>query len=241
MKHILFVVMSIFLSTSIFANDDDGVNGPYYAFYHLQVPNPGDLIDSMNRFWSSDCGKEYPADVALSQEIFNGSYTSTHFIINTFQNTADQAKAVEIMRSCKAGIKFLQEISSDGVIPTMQYMGYALIDENDWTQDTVFAKFDINIEPESEVAFANAYLKMMNEVFKDTYVRSFGLGAVYYGRDRFTHWVWTGAKSIPELTDIVIQRGTHPAYATFVNEVKDIRTVVNSTQVQILKGWARQN
>tara|TARA_B100000427_G_scaffold243645_1_gene206618 strand:- start:87 stop:458 length:372 start_codon:yes stop_codon:yes gene_type:complete len=123
----------------------------------------------------------------------------------------------------------------------MQYMGYALIDENDWTQDTVFAKFDINIEPESEVAFANAYLKMMNEVFKDTYVRSFGLGAVYYGRDRFTHWVWTGAKSIPELTDIIIQRGTHPAYATFVNEVKDIRTVVNSTQVQILKGWARQN
>ena len=66
MKHILFVVMSIFLSTSIFANDDDGVNGPYYAFYHLQVPNPGDLIDSMNRFWSSDCGKEYTADVAQS-------------------------------------------------------------------------------------------------------------------------------------------------------------------------------
>tara|TARA_B100000427_G_scaffold243645_1_gene206619 strand:- start:467 stop:811 length:345 start_codon:yes stop_codon:yes gene_type:complete len=109
MKHILFVVMSIFLSTSIFANDDDGVNGPYYAFYHLQVPNPGDLIDSMNRFWSSDCGKEYPADVALSQEIFNGSYTSTHFIINTFQNSADQAKAVEIMRSCKAGIKFYRK------------------------------------------------------------------------------------------------------------------------------------
>ena len=86
--------------------DDHNDSSPFYAFYHLQVANPAALLDSMDRFWASDCGKQYPADVALSQEVFNGSYPSTHFIINTFQSATDQAKAAQLMRSCPAGIEF---------------------------------------------------------------------------------------------------------------------------------------
>ena len=104
---LLTVLAAVVFSTSAVANEHKD-NGPYYAFYHLQVANSAALVESMDRFWASDCGKQYPADVALSQEVFNGGYSSTHFVINTFQTSADQAKAAEIMRSCPSGIQFLQ-------------------------------------------------------------------------------------------------------------------------------------
>ena len=93
----LVLFFSFLFSGLIFA-DDHQDSGPFYAFYHLQVTNPAAVVAAMDQFWASDCGKEYPADVALAQELFNGAYSSTHFIINTFQNSNDQSKAAEIMR-----------------------------------------------------------------------------------------------------------------------------------------------
>lgn len=220
--------------------DDHNDSSPFYAFYHLQVANPAALLDSMDRFWASDCGKQYPADVALSQEVFNGSYPSTHFIINTFQSATDQAKAAQLMRSCPAGIEFLTELAQAGTVPTTQYMGVAPIDANDWTQDTVFSKFDIIVAPQDQAAYAAAYNEMMTTVSKDIDLRSYGLGAIYFGRDQFTHWVWTGARSIPELNTISEQLLAHPAFAKFNNDVGSMRVVVNTSQIEVLKGWSRQ-
>ena len=78
-----------------------------HAFYHLQTANPAAVVAAMDKFWASDCGKKYPVDVALSDEVFNGGNASTHFIINTFQNAEDQAAAAEIMRSCPDALTFL--------------------------------------------------------------------------------------------------------------------------------------
>ena len=235
----LTMLAAVLFSVSVFANDHED-NGPYYAFYHMQVANPAALVESMDRFWASDCGKQYPADVALSQEVFNGGYSSTHFIINTFQNSADQAKAAELMRTCASGIQFLQELAAAGTVPTTQYMGPAAVDENDWTQDAVFSKFDIIVKPQDQAAYAAAYAKMMKAAAKDIDLRSYGLGTIYFGRDNFTHWVWTGARTIPELNAISEQLLAHPAFATFNEEVGEMRTVVNTSQIQILKGYAKQ-
>ena len=236
---ILVLFFSFLFSGLIFA-DDHQDSGPFYAFYHLQVTNPAAVVAAMDQFWASDCGKEYPADVALAQELFNGAYSSTHFIINTFQNSNDQSKAAEIMRSCPDAITFLQELAASGTTPVMQYMGAAPIDENDWTQDTVFSKFDIIVEPQDQAAYAGAYMKMMKAASKDIDLRSYGLGAIYFGRDKFSHWVWTGARSIPELSSISEQLLIHPAFARFNAAVGSKRTIVNTTQVQILKGYERQ-
>jgi hypothetical protein len=119
-------------------------------------------------------------------------------------------------------------------------MGFAPIDVNDWTQDSTFSKFDIIVEPQNQAAYAAAYAEMMQTVAKDVELRSYGLGAIYFGRDQFTHWVWTGASSIPELTAISNQLLAHPAFAKFNAQVGGMRTVVNTSQVQVLKGWAKQ-
>ena len=150
----LLIVSSLFVGTAI--ADDHAEAGPFYAFYHLQTANPAAVVAAMDKFWASDCGKKYPADVALSEEVFNGGNTSTHFIINTFQNSEDQAAAAEIMRSCPSALSFLAEFYNDAQA-TSQYMGPAAIDENDWTQDSVFAKYDIIVEPQNQAAYAAAY------------------------------------------------------------------------------------
>ena len=220
--------------------DDHAQAGPFYAFYHIQSTNPAAVVAAMDKFWDSDCGKQYPADAALSEEVFNGGNTSTHFIINTFQNSEDQAKAAEIMRSCPDALVFLEELYGSGVVAVSQYMGPAAVDENDWTQDSVFSKFDIIVEPQNQAAYAAAYSEMMEKVSDDVDLRSYGLGSIYFGRDKFTHWVWTGGRSIPELSAISEKLLAHPAFADFNRKVGAMRTVVNTTQVQILKGYARQ-
>ena len=219
--------------------DDHAQAGPFYAFYHIQSTNPAAVVAAMDKFWDSACGKQYPADVALSEEVFNGGNTSTHFIINTFQNSEDQAKAAEIMRSCPDALVFLEELYGSGVLAVSQYMGPAAVDENDWTQDSVFSKFDIIVEPQNQAAYAAAYSEMMEKVSDDVDLRSYGLGSIYFGRDKFTHWVWTGGRSIPELSAISEKLLAHPAFADFNRKVGAMRTVVNTTQVQILKGYAR--
>tara|TARA_B100000676_G_C17948423_1_gene770608 strand:+ start:388 stop:1113 length:726 start_codon:yes stop_codon:yes gene_type:complete len=233
----LFLVSSLFVGTTI--ADDHAEAGPFYAFYHLQTANPAAVVAAMDKFWASDCGKKYPADVALSEEVFNGGNASTHFIINTFQNAEDQASAAEIMRSCPSALTFLSEFYNDAQA-TSQYMGPAAIDENDWTQDSVFAKYDIIVEPQNQAAYAAAYADMMQKVSKDAEVRSYGLGSIHYGRDKFTHWVWVGARSIPELSSINEKVQAHSAFAEFNAKVGGMRTIVNTTQVQILKGYERQ-
>ena len=233
----LFIFSSFFGVTVV--ADDHAETGPFYAFYHLQTLNPASIVAATDKFWDSDCGKKYPADVALSAEAFNGGNSSTHFIINTFQTSEDQALAAEIMRSCPDARVFLENIYSDAR-PTNQYMGSAHIDENDWTQDSVFAKYDIIVEPQNQAAYAAAFADMMKKVSQDVDLRSYGLGAVNYGRDNFTHWVWTGARSIPELSAISEKLQSHSAFAEFNSKVGDIRTIVNTTQVEIIKGYERQ-
>tara|TARA_E500000075_G_C6730587_1_gene193463 strand:- start:362 stop:538 length:177 start_codon:yes stop_codon:yes gene_type:complete len=51
----------------------------------MQSSNSAAVVAAMNKFWASDGGKEYPADVAIAQELFNGSCSSKHLIIITFR------------------------------------------------------------------------------------------------------------------------------------------------------------
>ena len=48
--------------------------------------------------------------------------------------------------------------------PTREYLGFALTEEGAWTQDVVFAKFDVVIESQSQRAYAAAYAKTMSAV-----------------------------------------------------------------------------
>jgi hypothetical protein len=243
MKNLLSLLVVSILSivpASALAEESSDPNGPYYAFYHMQVAIPGAVVAAMDAFWESDCGKQYPADVALLQESFNGASSSTHFIINTFKTSEDQAKAGEIMRGCPTALAFLQALNVAGTVQTSQYMGAAPIDANDWSQDNVFSKYDIIVEPQNQQRYAAAYAKMMAKIGRDVELRSYGLGVIAFGRDSFTHWVWTGASSIPELNTISQRVNSHPAFEEFNQDVGRMRDLVNTSQNIVIKAYARQ-
>ena len=161
-------------------------------------------------------------------------------IINTFQTSDDQAQAAEIMRSCPDAVAFVQSLYESGTLPVSQYMGSAPIDESDWTEDIVFSKVDIVVEPQNQERYADAYAKMMKKISRDVEMRSYGLGRVGFGRDRFTHWVWTGARSIPELNAITQRLTSHPVFMEFNQDVGRMRDVMNTSQNVIIKSYPRQ-
>ncbi|GIS01594.1 MAG: hypothetical protein CM15mP103_01450 [Gammaproteobacteria bacterium] len=78
-------------------------------------------------------------------------------------------------------MEFLADLNAAGVIPTREYLGFALIEEGDWNQDLVFAKFDVIIEPQNQRAYAAAYAKMMSAAAEDVGLRSWGNDLVGFG------------------------------------------------------------
>ena len=145
------------------------------------------------------------------------------------------------MRSCPSAITFLNEMSAAGVERVSQYIGMAPIDENDWGQDSVFSKWDLIVEPENQAEYAAAFAKMTTALSEDTDIRSYGLGSIGYGRNNFTNWVWFGARSIVEMDKINSQIMGHPAVVEFNKTAGSMRKVVNTTQVQTLKLYPRNN
>ncbi len=240
MKRLIFAVIAVLIS-GVTQADNQSERGPFYAFYHFTAPDPAAAMAAMDKFWASDCGQQYPADAGLMEEVFNGGYQSTHFIINTFQNAIDQQQAAEILRTCPSAIEFLGEMTAAGVMPVSQYIGSAPIDENDWGQDAVFTKYDIVVEPQNRAAYAAAFTKMTRALSKNTDLRSYGLGAVIYGRDKFTHWAWFGARSVVEMDHINGQMAEHAAVAKFNKTAGSLRTVVNTTLLQATKMYPRHN
>ena len=93
----------------------------------------------MEKFYASDCEKRYPANVALAEQVFNGSYESTHFFLNNYANAEAQQEAAEIFRSCPAALEFSSALESAGVTSTMEHLSFPLIAEGDSSKDLAFA------------------------------------------------------------------------------------------------------
>jgi len=102
-------------------------------------------------------------------------------------------------------------------------------------------KYDLIVEPQNQAQYAAAFAKMATALSKNTDIRSYGLGSIGYGRDKFTNWVWFGARSIVEMDKINGQMMGHPAAVEFNQTVAPMRKVVNTTQVQMLKLYPRNN
>jgi hypothetical protein len=220
--------------------DDHTPPQQYLGFYYFSAPDPSAVVDAVDRFYASDCGKQYPADVALAEQVFNGSDPSTHFFLNTYRDAAAQQKAAEILRSCPAAIAFLGELAASGVVFTMEHLSFPLVAEGDSTEDFAFAKFDIKVEPQHQQTYAMAFTKMMASAAQDVALRSYGNNLAGFGNDKFTNSVSVGAATLTQLAQIQQALFAHPAYAAFSKETSDIRENVNTTQVLFIKSYPRQ-
>ena len=101
-----------------------------HAFYFLNLTNPAVVVGAIDTFAASDCGKQLSADVGLMAESVNGSVTSTHFIIVSYETMADFEKTDSLLRSCPEGAIMFQEIES-GSDPVLEFAVIPIIEAGD--------------------------------------------------------------------------------------------------------------
>ena len=87
-------ILSIFLLLAVNTALAQGQH-VLHAFYFFNVNNPAGVVAAMDKFKSSSCGSQMPADVGLMAETINGSASSTHFFIVSYENMDDFSEAQE--------------------------------------------------------------------------------------------------------------------------------------------------
>ncbi|MDC0213641.1 hypothetical protein OAL14_02415 [Gammaproteobacteria bacterium] len=241
MKHAMLFAVTMLLTSLLQAgHHEEGVK-PIYQFYHFNAPDPAAVVSAMDKFAASDCGKQMPANIALSAELYNGSDNATHFIIVGFGSHADRVKAEALQATCPAASVFNASMQKAGVTRTSERLAQAVVEVKDWSQDTTFMKFDFQVAPENVSAFLSAWTKLTNAAVKAGHLtNSYGLEGIIAGSKDFSHFVYIGHTDSAALVENFAKVSASSAYAEYSKAVANLRTSVNTSMIQIVKSWPRQ-
>ena len=234
-----FLILIIVLSANTIFSDDHGNsnrNGhEMHTFVHLNVTDPAAVVAAMDKFMSSDCGKNFPADIGLMAEMINGSSPSTHFVIASYPKLENYDEGLALVASCPEAPQLLRELAATGSRP-IKNMGFVPVFEvNNWTMDTAFIKYDLKLNLSNEASYAESWANLMssNSAFEK---RSYGLNRVVFGNDAASHFVYMGGGSVTELLDNV---GSYSEsdLTRFTRRAEGIREVVNTSLIIPVKAW----
>lgn len=224
------------MSHGVFA-DGEGKHA-MHAFYFLNVTNPAVVVGAMDTFAASDCGKQLPADVGLMAESVNGSVTSTHFIIVSYETMADFEKTGSLLRSCPEGAIMFQEIGS-GSDPVTEFAVIPIIEAGDWSKDHFLFKYDMTINNES--SYRSAWTELRESAVADgTVTGSYGLNRIFLGNNEASHFVYIGASDFATLTANQATLTSSRAFDKFTRSVSGVRELLNTSLVMAVKGWTKQ-
>ena len=227
MKKILLTLIAF--SGLSFAEDT------YYAYYGIATSNPAAVVAAMDKFSASECGQKSPSSVALMNETFNGAETSTHTFVVTYDDAKVLNDSLAIVSACPEAATFLSEMAAVSV-PTEQTLVKAVYERGDWTQDSAFLVFEMNIK--NEAAYFDAYKTFTDAlVEKGQITSSYGLERVVAGTD-YSHFAFIGAKDMTELMESMdLLNMENSDFAKFQNAVRRNRTLVRRGIVNPVKGW----
>jgi hypothetical protein len=124
-----------------------------------------------------------------------------------------------------------EAISEVGIIPA--------IEVGDWTQDTVFMKYDISTT--NEAAYSNAWTELMEASADAGLVSgSYGMNRIFIGNNEASHFVYIGAQDFATLVDNQNAMTSSSAFAKFSKKVGMVREVLNTSLIIPVKSWPKQ-
>ena len=231
MKKTLILLFAL----SGFAQADDHAMDTYYAYYGISTTNPPAVVAAMDKFNASECGQKTPSTVALMAETFNGGEASTHTFVVTYEGSKVLDETLAILSTCPDYATFLTEMAEVSV-PTEQNLVKAVYEQGDWTKDTVFAVFEMNIK--NEEAYLTAYKKMTDAMVEQGQLTSsYGLERVVAGTD-FSHFAFIGGTNVASLMEtLALLDMKNPDFAKFQNAVRRNRSIVRRGIVNPVKAW----
>ena len=207
-----------------------------HAFYFFNVTNPAGVVAAMDKLKSSSCGSQIPADVGLMAETINGSANSTHFLIVSYETMADFSEAQELTQTCADLATFLQETRSAAKLITEAIT--PAIEVGDWTQDSVFMKFDMKVS-DAEL-FATSWSELMDANVQSGVISdSYGLNRILLGNSEASHFVYLGAQDFESLVELETAIRGSSAFEEYQNQVGEVRELLNTSLITPVMNWPK--
>mgnify|MGYP001158186047 FL=1 len=233
-----FLLMSI-LSTNLksdgheVAMDSDGTIA---EFNYLTVTDPSNFMMALDRFDKSKCAQKWRDESNVNVSLWSLRGTgSSHFILVVYENADMMQKGRNIFNSCKESADMIKTFQKNtDTDRSWNWISQNVVTGRSWTNNSVFAKYNFNVEEGHEGHYLKAWKKMMKSQM-DTITQSFGLNRVVFGNRYVTHMVYVGHDSLDSLLKSQETVLSSDEFAEFYEDVKDIRTNVNTELVQLVK------
>jgi hypothetical protein len=236
MKKILITLLAVSgLALADGHGNHSDTNDVYYSYYSLTANNPSAVVAAMDKFAASDCFEKQKAAVTLVGELFNGKSPRTHTFVVTHNNAKEMNESFAINSSCPEYAEFLTALAGASQ-PTEEWLAKSLFEGGDWTKDTVFQSFEINVK--NEDAYLAAYKEFTEAMTKKGQIPgAYGVERVVAG-EGFSHFAFIGASNLEQLMAFnALLTMKNPDFKKFQTKIQKNRKVVRRIIVMPIKAW----
>jgi hypothetical protein len=195
------------------------------AHYGFSTSNPAAVVESLQKFMASDCGKEMPASVTLFEPHFNADNEASHILTFNYQNGKGMDAVRQTFQTCAAAQQFL----ADGVgVINQEYQALStpIYAGGNAPEANVYMLWQMKVTDEAK--YAAAYKKMMEAQTEDGLASgSYGVNRIMAGGvDGMTHFAYIFGSSMAEMTEALSVSQASDNFKRFVREVESIREII---------------
>ena len=211
-------------------------DGTIMEFNYLTVTDPQNFMNVLDRFDKSECAENWrnESDVGVSLWSLRGS-GNTHFILVVYENAEKMEKGRAVFNSCSESAAMIKSFQNNtDTDRSWNWVAENVVAADQWTTDTVFAKYNFKVDEGHESHYLNSCKNLMSANL-DNINGSFGMNRVLFGNRYVSHMVYVGNESLDGLLTSQNAVLSSDAFLDFSMDVKDIRQNVNVELVSLVK------
>lgn len=238
MKKFIYTTFIIFcFNLSVMADEVKmESDGTIMEFNYLTVTDPQNFMNVLDRFDKSECAENWrnESDVGVSLWSLRGS-GNTHFILVVYENAEKMEKGRAVFNSCSESAAMIKSFQNNtDTDRSWNWVAENVVAADQWTTDTVFAKYNFKVDEGHESHYLNSWKNLMSANL-DNISGSFGMNRVLFGNRYVSHMVYVGNESLDGLLTSQNAVLSSDAFLDFSMDVKDIRQNVNVELVSLVK------
>ena len=211
-------------------------DGTIMEFNYLTVTDPQNFMNVLDRFDKSECAENWrnESDVGVSLWSLRGS-GNTHFILVVYENAEKMEKGRAVFNSCSESAAMIKSFQNNtDTDRSWNWVAENVVAADQWTTDTVFAKYNFKVDEGHESHYLNSWKNLMSANL-DNINGSFGMNRVLFGNRYVSHMVYVGNESLDGLLSSQNAVLSSDAFLDFSEDVKNIRQNVNVELVSLVK------
>ena len=211
-------------------------DGTIMEFNYLTVTDPQNFMNVLDRFDKSECAENWrnESNVGVSLWSLRGS-GNTHFILVVYENAEKMEKGRAVFNSCSESAAMIKSFQNNtDTDRSWNWVAENVVAADQWTTDTVFAKYNFKVDEGHESHYLNSWKNLMSANL-DNINGSFGMNRVLFGNRYVSHMVYVGNESLDGLLTSQNAVLSSDAFLDFSEDVKDIRQNVNVELVSLVK------